>query len=104
MDPQHIGEAVVGGLVVAKQLLDFIGGRARDRRHSAGQTSLRAELQKQFADIKLELEQLRAFVIGPDGQNGIRGDVRKAEKRLDDLEERELQRLQPQQVGTFSPR
>lgn len=104
MDMQHLGEAIVGGLVLVKQGVDFFGGRARDRRHSDGQAKLRAEIAQQFAEFNLKLAELRAFVVGPDGQNGLRGDLGEVKERVDELEERERNRLQPRQVGSLQPR
>lgn len=39
-----------------------------------------------------DVRDLRAFVVGPDGQNGLRGDVRGLTKRVDGIEERERAR------------
>jgi hypothetical protein len=49
-------------------------------------------------EVGLKIEQLFGYVIGPDGSNGIRGDVRELrreiEGRVGGLEERERKRLE----------
>lgn len=54
------------------------------------------ELDKRFMplDIKIDslavqVQALQAHVIGPDGQNGLRGDFHEIRRRVDGLEDRE---------------
>jgi hypothetical protein len=89
MDPHSLGEVVVGGVVVAKQIMDFFGGRTKDRRHRESTGAMRSDLSGQIAAINLELAELRAFVVGPDGENGIRGDVRELKRDVRRLLDRD---------------
>lgn len=55
---------------------------------------LDAKLTEKLAPVHAQLLVLEAHVIGPDGENGIRGDVRDIKRRVEGLEERERDRLQ----------
>lgn len=85
MDGKQIGEILVGAMVVAKHANDWIADRHRKLEFAEFQLGL----QTQFARLEARIDKLFAFVIGPDGENGIRGDLRKAERRLDDIERME---------------
>jgi hypothetical protein len=102
-DPQMIGDIVVVAIVATKGLVDWTRGGRRDKRHASVLnekfSSLDLSLERRFGQVALEMKQLeasvaevRAFVVGPDGENGIRGDVRQLGARFDDMEERERQR------------
>jgi hypothetical protein len=102
-DPQMIGDMLVVAIVATKGLVDWTRGTRRDRRHASVLnekfSSLDLSLERRFGQVALEMAQLdasvaevRAFVVGPDGENGIRGDVRSLGARFDDMEERERQR------------
>lgn len=82
-------------LVAAQWLTAHMKGRKRDQ-------ALGPELDRRFEPLKTSVDKMSAdFLvmqtrIGFDGQNGLAGTVRKAEKRIDDLEERERKRLAEQ--------
>ena len=82
MDAKLIGEAIVGALVTVKSVADFFGAR-----------STRLEQEQRFALLTGAIAEVRAFCVGPDGKNGIRGDLREFKARVIALEQRELDRL-----------
>ncbi len=52
--------------------------------------SLRADsLDSGLAELKSDVQDLKAYVIGPDGQNGLRGDVRELKTQVTGLLARE---------------
>lgn len=80
---QYVGEALVVLIVAGKGLLDHRGGRRRDK-----------SLGEQFGELSAGIAEVRAFCVGPDGKNGIRGDVHEIKKRVIGLEDRERDRLE----------
>jgi hypothetical protein len=50
-------------------------------------------IEESVAKTTGEVRDLKAYVIGPDGQNGLRGDVREMKERVGGLEERERDQL-----------
>jgi len=82
MDAKLIGEAIVGALVIIKSIADYFGAR-----------NSRLEQEQRFALLTGAIAEVRAFCVGPDGTNGIRGDLREMKKRVNGLEQRELERL-----------
>jgi hypothetical protein len=87
---QYLGDGAVVVIVFAKGWMDHRGGRRRD-------TSLSTRLN----DLKQAIAEVRAFVVGPDGENGIRSDVREVKARVISLENRERERLER---GAQAPR
>jgi hypothetical protein len=86
----HAIEAIVVGVMLgAGKLWDHFKGRKRDRSSTTALTAIRDDLR----EVKDDVRDLRAFVVGPDGQNGLRGDVREIKSRVIGLEERERDRL-----------
>jgi hypothetical protein len=79
-------------LVIAVGVKAWLDRRAGPRRS----IELDVMLTKKLAPMHKQLSELNAHVIGPDGENGIRGDVREIRKRLDGLEQRERERLERQ--------
>ena len=62
------------------------------------------ETRETFMEIRLELQTLRGHVVGPDGENGIRGDVRELKTQVNALIERERQNLQRTAFGALDRR
>lgn len=54
--------------------------------------SLSGEVSRLAAELKTDIATLSSHVIGPDGQNGLRGDVRRLERDLSDIAPRKLGR------------
>lgn len=104
----HAKELYALGAVLTIQLGGMGAAWLRNRRGPAEQTK-RIELALNNAltpvgikldslvgdmqDMKEHLATVDSLVRGPDGQNGMRGDLRKVEKRMDEFEERERDRL-----------
>ncbi|MDB4876476.1 MAG: hypothetical protein JWM41_2922 [Gemmatimonadetes bacterium] len=100
-DSKIVGDIAVVALVAAKAVYDVFGGKRRDRRHTAALdgrfATLELSLEQRFNGVSIGMERLgsdirevRAFVVGPDGENGIRGDLREVKERVKAIEEREL--------------
>lgn len=62
------------------------------------------ETTQQFTAVSKELLELRGFVVGPDGQNGLRGDVRELKAQVDGLVDRERDRLEAKAYGGYDRR
>lgn len=112
MDTKLVSDAVVVLIVALKGVVDYRGGRRRDTRHGVALdsrfTDLSLDLEQRFngvsaeiGTVRAEVAEVRAFVVGPDGENGIRGDVREVKKRVIGLEERERDHLG---AGTYDRR
>ncbi|HKW09746.1 MAG TPA: hypothetical protein VJO33_05155 [Gemmatimonadaceae bacterium] len=84
-------------LIIAVGVKAWLDRRALPRRAH----ELDTLLTKKLAPIHKQLDELKAYVIGPDGQNGLRGDLRVAEERIDGLEERERRRLEARDIGAL---
>ena len=94
---------VVGAIVGAGKLMDHLKGRGRDHRARESQSHLQSALLGVKNDIRNDIDgvrdavhaltsevtAVRHFVVGPDGENGVRGDVRKLETRVEGIEDRE---------------
>ena len=94
----NIGAGIVTVAVAIKGLYDHRTNQRRDE-----------TAEEQIGQIRIDIRDLKAFVVGPDGENGIRADVREIKKRVIGLEDRERERLQAgppiqmRDVGTFQP-
>jgi|SRR6185437_2830328 len=88
--PGYSADLIVLALLVAFKLLDVYAARRRDRKH--GET-LELRLQTLQASFDAGLRELRAFIVGPDGKNGLRGDLRDLAERVDAAEKREMDAL-----------
>ena len=80
---QQIGAAIVGLVVVLTPIANHFKGKKRDAGRKSEFSVLSQKIDvddfattQQFAAVNLELRDLKSHVIGPDGENGIRGDVR----------------------------
>lgn len=111
LDMKLVGDALVVLIVAGKGVLDWRGGQRRDRKHTSlldtRFSTLDLSLEQRFngitrevAEVRSEVREVRAFVVGPDGENGIRGDIREVKARVIGLEERERDRLH----GTYDRR
>lgn len=49
---------------------------------------------EQFNAVRRDVQSLHDHLVGPDGENGIRSDVRSIAQRLGDMEKRERERLE----------
>lgn len=70
--------AIVAGLLTVAKAFDHFKGKRRDARHAATQHRIEGELRD-----------LRAHVIGPDSQGGLRADLAYLERRVTGIEDRE---------------
>jgi hypothetical protein len=91
--------AVMGAIVGVGKLFDHRANKKRDIRDRDRETRERASvtqmnrIEESVAETTGEVRDLKAYVIGPDGQNGLRGDVREIKERVRGLEERERDQL-----------
>lgn len=86
---EMVTAGVVGVIVGAGKVWDHFKGRRRDQH----QTISLGRISQQINEVRDDVRDLSAHVIGPDGKNGLRSDVRKLETRVDGIEERERDRL-----------
>lgn len=95
---------VAGGMIALVKLADHFGEkrreRARDTKLEAAVTAISDKVDesqratdKRCESIERSVATLSAHIIGPDGENGLRGDLREVKKRVIGLEERERERL-----------
>lgn len=87
---QYIGDGLVVLIVFGKGLLDIRGGRRRDE-----------SVALRFERINGNIKELRAFLVGPDGENGFRGDLREMRHILNGLLDRERDRLAARSIPRF---
>lgn len=100
-------EAVVGAAIVIIQVGTVVlahfkgkkGAKTADERFAdlrtaigVGQQSLSDEMVKISTDLRADISKLSAHVIGPDGQNGLREDVRQLKVELAEIAPRRRQR------------
>lgn len=104
-------DAVVGGLLVATQLgtvwLAHLKGKKGAKTASEGMDSKLANLgsnlrmaidtrcdalTEDVTAIRADIRTLSSHVIGPDGQNGLRGDVRRIDRELAEIAPRRRKR------------
>lgn len=97
LTPTMIGNGLVVLFVALTGLLKHFGDRKRDTQHGTDLdlrfAQLDLSLERRFNEVKSEVEKLSGIVIGVDGKNGIRSDVAEIKEWLDDLDERERERL-----------
>lgn len=86
----YTADLIVLALLVAFKLLDALSTARRERKHAEN-------LELRFANLTSTfdkgLARLESFIIGPDGRNGMRGDLASVRERVDGLEERERDTL-----------
>lgn len=91
-------DAIVGALVLLKEVYAVVGSRRKYKASSEAFTALRSDLTQRFdrmeesvsrglsdlrKDLQADIKSVRVLVIGEDGENGLRSDVRKIEKERD---------------------
>lgn len=97
LTPTMIGNGLVVLFVALTGLLKHFGDRKRDTAHSTDLdlrfSQLDLSLERRFNEVKGEVERLSGIVIGADGKNGIRSDVAEIKEWLDELDQRQRDRL-----------
>lgn len=97
-----IGLATVVLLQISRWIADTRKGARRD---TAGAKKINA-IESGVAQLGVELRDLKAHVIGPDGENGLRSDVRELKSDVRALRDdvRLLERHRTPSVGSYTPR
>lgn len=94
----HGKELIAAGatflLVAAQWITAHLKGRNRERTLGDQLDRKLKPINEGIQEIALECRDLRAIVVGVDGQNGLRSDVRKLTERADDADTRERERLE----------
>lgn len=94
------GTALTFFTVLVKTVRDWKRGERRDRAHGAHLderfVTLDLSLEQRFngvtaqiGEVRADVAEVRAFCVGPDGENGFRGDLREVKARVIGLEDRE---------------
>lgn len=108
VDPSHLIEAL--GLGVAYGVgkwFDHRKGQKRDTRGDVNAATLsRIEgkvenVTKDVDDLTGDVRDLRAHIVGPDGQNGLRGDVRELKEDVKGILHRERDRAEDRLHGEY---
>lgn len=98
MDSVVLGQAFTVGVFVAFHFVNRYSGKKKDHRQDEKLdlrfAVLREENERSFATVRSDIAEVRAFCVGPDGQNGFRKDIDETKERVDGLETRERERLQ----------
>lgn len=81
-------------LLGAGQFLTWLSGRRRGNHGKAENAKAFERVEKSIVLVEKQVAMLSAHVIGPDGENGIRGDVREIKKQVDGILDRERNALQ----------
>lgn len=96
--PDHLLEAIAATVVLlGTAIANHIKGAKREK--SQGRTlergfaDLHTTIETRCNQLQEEIRTVSAHVIGPDGENGLRGDVREIKARVIGLEEREREHL-----------
>lgn len=88
----------LGALLLLKGVHEHWKDGRRDKKHSAELTEqledVSTRFEKRCDGIERSVATLSAHVIGPDGENGIRGDVRELKVKMEGFERRERDRLE----------
>lgn len=107
MDPEHwqaLGTAIAIGLL---GVLNDLKGRRKDKSQTKTLDQHFAQLAKsidrRFNTVDTNIAEVRAFCVGPDGENGFRKDIGEIKDRVGGLEERERERLE-RSVGQLDRR
>ncbi len=83
-DTPTLASALTLLAVVGKGVLDHRKGKEGKRESNRAMRSI--------DDLKAGIAELKAYVIGPDGENGLRGDVRELKSDVKGILERERDR------------
>lgn len=84
-DPHMVETATLGVVVGLGKIWDHFRSKPRD-------THLRT-IARNVDQLRDDVRDLKAFVVGPDGNNGLRSEVRDVKGRVIGLEDRERDRL-----------
>lgn len=106
LDTPTIASALTLIAVTIKGVLDHRKGQTRDDSGSEQLTQIHRSIGEIRADVgKLgdDMRDLTAHVIGPDGQNGLRGDVRELKEDVRGILERERE-AGPRHLGLYDRR
>ncbi len=89
-------DALVVALLAISKVFDHFKGKRRDHRQTKQLderfSALETSTKTWQNDSDEKIQRLFAFIIGPDGQNGIRGDQRDLAERVKELEKRDRDR------------
>lgn len=103
----HGKELIAAGatflLVAAQWIAAHHKGRNREKSLGDQLDRKLKPLHEGMSTLTLEVRDLRAHVIGPDGENGLRGDVRELKEEVSGLLTRERDNL-ARKVGTLDRR
>lgn len=108
VDPSHLIEAL--GLGVAYGVgkwFDHRKGKTRDTKDIVKSETLNriernvSHLTKDVDDLTGDVRDLRAHLVGPDGQNGLRGDVRELKEDVKGILHRERDRAEDRLHGEY---
>lgn len=100
-----VAGSVAAVAIAIGKMIDYVDAKRRDRERDekleAALTSIsnKVDHSAQSTDarctaIERSVATLSAHIIGPDGENGMRGDLREVKARLIGLEKRERERLE----------
>lgn len=102
-----VTELALAGLLAAKGLFDVLAGRRaearRDRKLEGIVTRLEARIDKHQATTDLALQRID-LLVGATGENGVRGETKRAHQRIDAIEERERERLERKAAQPYERR
>lgn len=84
------GAALVLGL---GQFLTWLSGKRRGNHGKRESKDALDAIARKITGVETQVAALSAHVIGPDGENGIRGDVREIKKQVDGILTREREAL-----------
>lgn len=106
LDTPTIASALTLIAVTIKGVLDHRKGQSRDDSGSQQLTQIHnsiGEIRSDVGKLGDEMRDLTAHVIGPDGQNGLRGDVRELKEDVRGILDRErdgVRSLRDRRAGT----
>lgn len=100
MDSVVLGQAVTVLVFVAFHTANRLAGKKKDEKNDEKLdlrfASLHSSNEQSFTEIRADIAEVRAFCVGPDGENGFRQDLKETKTRVIELEKRERQRLEDQ--------
>lgn len=114
VSPEIVGGAIGAITIAINTVLSHFKGRNRTKetndslhRHfrQLGDSIDRRfdTVEERIDGIERGLDRVTSFCIGPDGENGFRGDIRKINARLEEADRRERDRLE-RGIGAFDRR
>lgn len=88
-----IESVIVGLMLGVSKVYDHFTSKKRERSSSAAMGRFSEKISLEVREVRDEVRDLSAHVIGPDGQNGLRGDVRELKADVKGILGRERDRL-----------